>query len=124
MTPKKILVVDDSEAARLLQATMLKAHRYAVVSASDGQQAIEKARAELPDLVLMDVVMPKMGGLEACRLLRAHPTTAHIPILIVTTHADDPDDVCKKTGANGYVTKPIDGPSLLARIRELFGEPV
>ena len=83
MQPKKILVVDDSKVAAMTQKLILRSLRGCeVITAEDGIKGVEKAVAEQPDLILMDVVMPRMNGFEACRLIRGHEVTESIPIRI------------------------------------------
>ena len=87
---KKILVVDDSKTALMMEREILeKRTTYQCVTASDGQEAVEKAQQERPDLVLMDVVMPRMNGFEACKMMRQQPSTREIPIVLVTTRGEE-----------------------------------
>ena len=105
MQPKKILIVDDSKVAAMTQALILRSLRGCeVITAEDGIKGVEKAVAEQPDLILMDVVMPRMNGFEAVRLIRGHESTESIPIIMVTTRSE-PAHVdegfasgCKHTG--------------------------
>ena len=87
---KKILVVDDSRTALMMEREILeKRTTYQCVTASDGQEAVEKAQQEHPDLVLMDVVMPRMNGFEACKMMRRQASTREIPIVLVTTRGEE-----------------------------------
>ena len=86
---KKILVVDDSKTALFMVMTILKKTPYDLVTAHDGQQALEVAAAERPDLILMDVVMPRMTGFEACRELKQREDTKRIPVILVTTRGEE-----------------------------------
>jgi len=123
MERKKILLVDDSKTAIFMEQTLLKKSGiYDLVTASDGAEGVSKATAERPDLILMDMVMPHMTGLEAARALRQREDTKHIPIIMVTTRGEAENVAAgRDSGCNDYVTKPIDGPVLLAKIRTLLG---
>ena len=113
-----ILVVDDSEANRVLLREILELDGHRVVIATDGPGALLAARADGPDLVLLDVSMPGMDGLEVCRGLRADPATASLPVILVTALADRNHRLEGiAAGANDYLTKPIDRPDLLLRVR-------
>jgi CheY-like chemotaxis protein len=119
---KKILVVDDSKTALFIESTMLRGGPYQLVTAGDGEEAVSKAVAERPDLILMDVMMPKMDGFEACRALRGLSETREIPIIMVTTRGEESNmEVGFSSGCTDYVTKPINGAELLAKIRSLMG---
>jgi len=118
-TQKKVLVVDDSSTALLMSMTILSRGPYVLVAAHDGEEAVAKARAERPDLIVMDVVMPRMNGIEACRELRRLPETQKIPILLVTTRGEEHNVLAgRSSGCTDYLTKPINGAELLAKIRE------
>jgi CheY-like chemotaxis protein len=117
---KKILVVDDSQVV-LMKARMILGARYEPVFATDGEEAVEKALEEDPDLILMDVVMPKMDGFEACRAIRANPDTNGIPIIMVTTRGEPVNvEMGYASGCNDYITKPIDGAELLRKLENLL----
>jgi CheY-like chemotaxis protein len=120
---KKILIVDDSATILMVVRMVLGKDRYILVTAGDGCEAVEKARKEKPDLVLMDVVMPRMTGVEACAEMRRHPETQATPIILVTTRSEA-ENVEKgyASGCNDYVTKPINGLELLAKVKSLLGE--
>jgi CheY-like chemotaxis protein len=124
MSSKKILLVDDSRVASMTEEMMLrKTGRFEFLVASDGQEAVQKAIAESPDLILMDVVMPKMNGFEACRELRRHEATETIPIIMVTTRGEAENiEAGYQAGCNDYVNKPIDGVELLEKIEKLIGK--
>jgi CheY-like chemotaxis protein len=118
---KKILIVDDSRTALLMEAMILRDEPYLLVTASDGQEAVEKALEERPDLILMDVVMPRMSGVEACRVLRAREETRDIPIIMCTTRSDLDDlELGYASGCAEYVVKPIHGPELLAKVHDVL----
>jgi CheY-like chemotaxis protein len=120
---KKILIVDDSATILMMVRMVLGKERYQLVTAGDGAEAVAKARDEKPDLVLMDVIMPKMTGFEACREMRRQPETREIPIILVTTRGE-PENVEKgfESGCSDYVTKPINGLELLAKVQSCLGE--
>ena len=122
MPRKKVLLVDDSRTSVFMEEMILKKGPYDIVVAADGQEGVEKALAERPDLILMDMVMPRMTGLEAVRELRGRVETKDIPIIMVTTRGEG-DNVEKgfESGVNDYVTKPIDGLLLLAKVRDYLG---
>jgi DNA-binding response OmpR family regulator len=120
MTKKKILVVDDSKTALFMVTTILKKEPYQLLTATDGQQAVDVATAEHPDLVLMDVVMPRMTGFEACRELKRREETKSIPVILVTTRGEEENvEIGFESGCNDYVTKPVNGQELLAKVRDL-----
>ena len=119
---RKILLVDDSATALMIEQ-MLLARTYDLVIARDGREAVAKAASEQPDLILMDVMMPNMNGLEATRAIRALEATKRIPIIIVTTRGEDKSvEAGFASGCNDYVTKPINGLELLTKFRDQFGE--
>jgi CheY-like chemotaxis protein len=96
---------------------------YVCVTASDGQEAVEKAQLEHPDLILMDVVMPRMNGFEACKAMRRQPGTREIPIVLVTTRGEESYmEAGFQSGCNDYITKPVDGAELVALLQSYLGE--
>ena len=116
--PKKILLVDDSATALMWERMILKSEPYALLTATDGAEAVETATRELPDLILMDVVMPRMNGFEACQALRAAPATRKVPIIMVTTRSEVQNvEAGFRSGCTDYITKPIDRLELLAKVR-------
>lgn len=115
---KKILLVDDSATALMWERMILKSEPYSLLTASDGMEAVETAKRELPDLILMDVVMPRMSGFEACQALRATPGTRSVPIIMVTTRSEAQNvEAGFTSGCTDYITKPIDRLELLAKVR-------
>jgi len=119
MSKKKILVVDDSRTALFMVMTILKKEPYELVTAHDGQQAVEVAEIEKPDLILMDVVMPRKTGFEACRELKGREDTKGIPIILVTTRGEEGNvEIGFASGCNDYVTKPVSAQELLAKVRD------
>jgi CheY-like chemotaxis protein len=121
MRPKKILIVDDSKVAAMTQQLIVRSLRGCeVIIAEDGIKGVEKAVAEQPDLILMDVVMPRMNGFEACRLIRGHEATESIPIIMVTTRSERAHvDEGFASGCNDYIFKPIGSAELLEKIHKL-----
>ncbi len=118
---KKILLVDDSATALLMEKTMLGS-TYDLITAKDGAEALKVAVRELPDLILLDVVMPRMDGFEVCRVLRGIEATRTIPIIMVTTRGEGKNvEAGFANGANDYVTKPINSAELLAKIQRHLG---
>src|SRR5258708_7231286 len=111
--PPRILIVDDNETSRDILATRLKAHGYAPLEARDGEEALSAARDHRPDVILLDVMMPKIDGLEVCRRLKGDPDLPFTPIILVTAKADSKDVVAGlDAGADEYLTKPIDQAAL------------
>lgn len=121
---KKVLVVDDSKTALLMEREILERRTpYQCVTASDGQEAVEKAKQEHPDLILMDVVMPRMNGFEACKAMRQQAATRNIPIVLVTTRGEEPYmEAGFQSGCNDYITKPVNGEELVALLESYLGE--
>lgn len=120
--PKKILLADDSQSVLMTERAILAPERFHLITASNGAEACERARLEKPDLVLMDIVMPVMNGLEACRTIRADPSTRSIPIILVTTRGESYNlERGYASGCNDYVTKPIDAAQLLSKVRSILG---
>ena len=122
MDKKKILVVDDSRTALFMVTTILRKERYELVTACDGEQALEMAAAERPDLILMDVIMPRKTGFEACRELKRREDTKDIPVILVTTRGEGENvEAGFQSGCNDYVTKPINAQELLTKVRDHMG---
>jgi adenylate cyclase len=119
--PPRILIVDDNEANRDILATRLGTQGYAICEAADGEEAIAAAKTHPPDLILLDVMMPKLNGFEVCRRLKNDPTLPFMPIILVTSMADSKDIVAGlDAGADEYLTKPIDQAALMARVRSVL----
>ena len=120
MPVKRILVVDDSPTERHVLLELLTRNGYQVSTAESGEEGIEKARAELPDLILMDVVMPGLNGYQATRTLTRDETTRQIPIIVCTSKGQETDKIWGlRQGAIDYLIKPVNADELLARIAAL-----
>lgn len=119
----KVLLVDDSNTALLMGETILRKHTsYAVVTAYDGEEAVQKAVAERPALILMDVVMPKMDGFAACREIRKLESLRSVPIVMVTSRGEPTNvEMGYRSGCNAYLTKPISPNELLEMVHMLLG---
>lgn len=120
--PRKILLVDDSPTVLLMERMVLSKLACELITAKDGQEAVETAQAEHPDLILMDVVMPRMNGYEACRALRESDATRDTPIILLTTRGEFTSAQSGyEAGCNDYLTKPINGVELLAKVKSILG---
>jgi twitching motility two-component system response regulator PilH len=120
MPIKKILVVDDSPTERLAMTEVLTRNGFQVVTAESGEDGISKSRTELPDLILMDVVMPGMNGYQATRTISRWETTREIPIIMCTSKGLETDKIWgMRQGAYDYMVKPVDHLALLDRIKSI-----
>lgn len=121
MPQKKILIVDDEIEMVELEIMRFEAHGYAVLAAYNGENGIKMVREKMPDLVILDVMLPGMDGYAVCEILKKDPTVKHIPIILVTA-VDQKYDPLKgqKAGADYAFTKPYESPLLLAKIKELL----
>jgi two-component system, cell cycle response regulator DivK len=123
MSGKTILYVEDNEFNLKMVRQLLARTAYRLIEATDGELGVATALQEVPDLILMDIQLPKMSGLEATRQLRADPRTAAIPIIVITSFALSGDDQkAKDAGATAYITKPYSPRELLQTIRDLLPE--
>jgi twitching motility two-component system response regulator PilH len=117
----KILVVDDSPTDLRLVTTPLQKSGYEVVTASDGEEALEKAGREHPGLIVLDIVMPKKNGFQVCRQLKTTPATRDIKILLLSSKSQASDRFWGlKQGADGYLTKPFSDEDLIASVGQLL----
>ena len=119
----RILVVEDNEMNLDMLSRRLRRRKFDVIAAVDGQEGLEKARSEAPDLILMDMSLPVVDGWEATRQLKADPDTRHIPVIALTAHAMTEDrQKALDAGCDDYDTKPVELRRLLRKIAEQLGE--
>lgn len=115
--PTTVLVVDDSPTAQRLIRVAVEAGGYRVLTASDGDEAIDVARREHPDLVVLDIILPKKNGFQVCRHLKGLPETCGIKVVLLSSKSHEMDILWgKRQGADGYLTKPFESEQLLACI--------
>ncbi len=120
MAVKKILIIDDSPTERAFLDALLVKAGYSTVLATSGEEGVEKAKSELPDLILMDVVMPGLNGFQATRAISREETTKNIPVFICTTKDQETDKIWgMRQGAKDYLVKPVSGDELIAKIKAL-----
>jgi two-component system cell cycle response regulator DivK len=119
----RILLVEDNEMNRDMLSRRLIRRGYEMLLANDGQQGVDVASAELPDLILMDMSLPVLTGWEATQILKHRPETMHIPVVALTAHALSSDrEKAMEAGCDGYETKPVELPRLLEAIERLLRE--
>jgi twitching motility two-component system response regulator PilH len=117
----RVLIVDDSPSQLMGMKKIMEKLGHEVISAEDGAQGVEVAKRELPDLILMDVVMPNLNGFQATRSISKEPATEHIPIVLVTTKDQVTDKVWGlRQGAKAYLTKPVNEAALISLVRDLL----
>ncbi len=120
---KKILVVDDEPDVNSLLTLILKTQGYEVISAADGQEALEKARAEDPDLILLDVMLPKMDGYKVARMLKFDEKYSHIPIVMLTAKIQEKyKQMGLETGASMYITKPFEPSDIIEKVKQFLAK--
>ncbi|MCR8922142.1 twitching motility response regulator PilH [Dasania sp. GY-MA-18] len=117
----RVLIVDDSPTETHKMSTILDKHGHQVLTAGSGEEGVATAKAELPDVVLMDIVMPGLNGFQATRQLSKNASTSHIPVIIVTTKDQETDRLWgQRQGAKGYLTKPVNDAVLMNAINEVL----
>ena len=121
MTKKRILVVDDEADMVFAVKMQLEAEGFEVLSAQDGQEALEKARQEKPDLIILDLMLPKIDGYKVCRMLKFDEKYKGIPVILFTARVREADEkIGYEVGADAYLTKPFEPKVLSKKIRELM----
>ncbi len=122
MYQAKILVVDDEVYILHILDFILGAESYDVVTATNGEQALQKVREEKPDLVILDIMMPKLDGYETCRMIKSDPATKNIPVILLTAKGREVDQkLGREVGANDYMTKPFSPSKLIERVQAILG---
>jgi len=122
MYQAKILVVDDEVYILHILDFILGAENYDVVTASNGEQALQKVREEKPDLVILDIMMPKLDGYETCRMIKKDPATKNIPVILLTAKGREVDQkLGREVGASDYMTKPFSPSKLIERVQAILG---
>lgn len=120
---KKILLVEDETDMAYAVTLQLESSGYEVIPAADGKEGLEKARKEKPDLIILDIMLPKLDGYKVCRMLKFDEKYKHIPIILFTARAQESDKkMGQEVAADAYVTKLFDPPVLLIKIKELLKE--
>jgi len=120
---KRILVVDDEVQLVEMVKMRLEASGYEILSAYNGQEALDKARDEKPDLIILDLMLPKLDGYKVCRMLKFDEKYKSIPIILFTARVQKSDkEIGTQVGADAYITKPFEPQVLLSKIKELLGE--
>jgi len=125
MSKGKILVVDDEIYIVHILDFSLGMEGYEVVTALDGEQALEKVKTEKPDLIVLDIMMPKLDGYEVCKNIKSSASTQHIPVILLSAKGRNLDQkLGLDVGADGYITKPFSPRKLVERINQLLGQTI
>jgi DNA-binding response OmpR family regulator len=120
----KVLIIEDELTLANNLADKLRGEGYGVITSADGEDGLDKVRAEHPDLIVLDIMLPKLDGLSLCRMVRRDPNTAHIPIIMVTARGTEVDKIVGlESGADDYVVKPVALGEFLARVRAVMRRP-
>jgi len=123
MGKKRILIVDDEQEMVKAMQIRLEHEGYEVLVATDGQEALDKARSQMPDLILMDIMLPKLDGYKVCRFLKFDAKYKNIPIIILTAKVQSSDEeIGLQVGADAYITKPFERGVVISKIKELLKE--
>jgi DNA-binding response OmpR family regulator len=121
---KRILLVEDELGIQAILRKRLESKGYEVIAAGDGETGLSLARTEKPDLILLDVMLPRRDGYSVCRLLKFDNRYRHIPVIMLTARSQERDrETGRHTGADAYITKPFESAELLATIAGLLGDP-
>lgn len=121
MDKKKILVIDDESSLVDMLSIRLEVNNYQVITACDGQEGLDKARNELPDLIILDLMLPNLDGYQVCRALKFDEKYKQIPIIIFTARAQESDiKAGQEAGADAYITKPFEPDILLGKVSQLI----
>lgn len=117
----KVLIIEDEETLAHNLADKLRAEGFGVTTAADGEAGLEKVRSDIPDLIVLDIMLPKLDGLSLCRMVRHDPATAHIPIIMLTARGTEVDKIVGlESGADDYIVKPFALGEFLARVRAVM----
>lgn len=121
MMRKRILVVEDEESLLKLESILLSSKGYSVTGVMDGKSALEEVRTNLPDLVILDIMLPEIDGFEVCRQIKEDPATSHIPVLMLTAKKNSQDmERGRQVGCDVYITKPFKSAKVLDMVQELL----
>jgi two-component system alkaline phosphatase synthesis response regulator PhoP len=122
MSQGRILVVDDEVYILHILDFILGAEQYDVVTATNGEQALQRVREDKPDLIILDIMMPKLDGYETCRIIKQDDSTKHIPVILLTAKGRDIDQkLGEEVGASDYITKPFSPTKLIERVQSILG---
>lgn len=121
--PKRILLADDSQTMLIFESMILNKMPYELVTARNGIEAVETANRQLPDLILMDIVMPLMDGIAACKAIRSHPATRHIPVILLSTrHEEELTESAFRSGCSDFLIKPFNKIEILSIVKRHLGD--